>query len=633
MSIEQYFKTKMPKEDVEFDNNESSEVDSDLEEADIEVPNNYRRATQKKLNLKKKKVQLLSKRKTGVFQNEWLNIYKWLIYDGSRNLMFCSLCQSHKKQNKFRKEGSKDFKSSALSEHSTTKDHTDATNREIAKVELIKVTNNAIDRAQNHVSVLMKIIFWLAENDISLNKLPEVVRLCRILDCPQLLSASNTITYENNVSGREILSAISNSIEEIIWKELAEAAAFGIMVDESTDISCESHLIIYVKYCLTNKLMSFASDGASVMLGRSTGVASRLKEINECLFITHCIAHRLALACNSAEKKVDFCKHAEHVIRSVYTFFSNSTNRIDILHKYQEILEHPILKIKQIYEVRWLSWYEAIKNLCLSIEPLMDTLLETITSMPNNSQRQNFISLYVEICDWKLLAFLHFLWDILGYLSTLSKIFQRKNIQISDIDPIIELTLNKIQQQFLDYDDDGKLSLGEHLNKFLSHFSEEENNYSISVHQLLWNENYEADLIADILSFASAVVLEIQERFPDRPLLNSMKILDHANWPSNKEELTNYGEEKLNMLSEFYKKKLITFAENGLGIIYSIPFSSVDCERGFSKQNLIKTDLRNSLNNETLHYWMMVGLEETDLSEFDFTRALQIWNSAYKRRI
>ncbi|CAB4384212.1 unnamed protein product [Rhizophagus irregularis] len=216
MSIEQYFKTKIPNEDVEFDNNESSEVDSDLEEADIEVPNNYRHATQKKLNLKK--------RKCNFYQRE--------------------------KQEFFKMNGSKNFKSSALSEHFTTKNHTDATNQEIAKVELIKVTNNAIDRAQNHVSVLMKIIFWLAENDISLNKLPEVVKLCRIFDCPQLLSPSNTITYENNVSGREILSAISNSIEEIIWKELAEAAAFGIMVDESTDISCEPHLIIYVKYCL-----------------------------------------------------------------------------------------------------------------------------------------------------------------------------------------------------------------------------------------------------------------------------------------------------------------------------------------------------------------------------------------------
>ena len=104
MSIEQYFKTKMSSEDAELDNNESSEVDSDLE-VNIEFPNNYRRATQKNLNFKKKKTQLLSKKKTGVFQNEWFNIYKWLIYDRSKNLMFCLLCQSHKKQNKFGKEG------------------------------------------------------------------------------------------------------------------------------------------------------------------------------------------------------------------------------------------------------------------------------------------------------------------------------------------------------------------------------------------------------------------------------------------------------------------------------------------------------------------------------------------------
>ncbi len=415
--------------------------------------------------------------------------------------------------------------------------------------------------------------------------------------------------------------------------------------------------------------MSFASDGASVMLGRSTGVAARIKERNECLFITHCIAHRLALACNSAEKKVAFCKNVEYTIKSIYSFFSNSSKRVDILHRYQEILEHPILKIKQIYEVRWLSWYEAVKNLCLSIEALMDTLLEAITTTTNNLQKQNFISLYTQICDWKFLAFLHFLWDILGYLSTLSKIFQQKKIQISDIEPVIELTISKIQQEFLDYNNDERLSLGENLNRFLSNIPSGENN-SIGAHQLTYDENYEADLIVDISSFASAVISEIQERFPDRPLLNAMKIFDHTKWPDNKEELTLYGEKELKILAEFYKKEVNNICDEWfgykaivysnfknikiesliprlhefyydtfpdiiklLGIIYSIPFSSVDCERGFSKQNLIKTDLRNSLNNETLHFWMMVGLEEGDLSEFDFTRALQIWNRACKRRI
>ena len=128
---------------------------------------------------------------------------------------------------------------------------------------------------------------------------------------------------------------------------------------------------------------------------------------------------------------------------------------------------------------------------------------------------------------------------------------------------------------------------------------------------------------------------------------------------NSRDELTRYGEEELNILAEFYGKeqiiedsniceewfgykaivyanfrnieiellipKLFEFYYDSfpniitlLGIIYSIPFSSVECERGFSKQNLIKTDLRNSLNTETLHFLMMVGLEEKNLSEFDF---------------
>ncbi|CAG8580669.1 10326_t:CDS:2 [Rhizophagus irregularis] len=47
----------------------------------------------------------------------------------------------------------------------------------------------------------------------------------------------------------------------------------------------------------------------------------------------------------------------------------------------------------------------------------------------------------------------------------------------------------------------------------------------------------------------------------------------------------------------------------------------MDCERRFSN------DLRNSLNNETLHFlnnsW---SGRKKDLSEFDFARALQIWS-------
>ena len=101
MSIKQYFKTNI-NEDIEIDiMSQNEESTSDIEEIDIELP---RKNTQIKYKKSKKKLDLMQK-KTGNFQKEWLGIYSWLIYDGSKNLMFCSLCQAHKKQNKFGKEG------------------------------------------------------------------------------------------------------------------------------------------------------------------------------------------------------------------------------------------------------------------------------------------------------------------------------------------------------------------------------------------------------------------------------------------------------------------------------------------------------------------------------------------------
>ncbi|CAB4381406.1 unnamed protein product [Rhizophagus irregularis] len=69
----------------------------------------------------------------------------------------------------------------------------------------------------------------------------------------------------------------------------------------------------------------------------------------------------------------------------------------------------------------------------------------------------------------------------------------KKKIQISNIDRVIELTFRKIQQEFLDHDEDGRLLFGENLNRFLSNTMAKDN-YNIGVHQLTWNENYEADL-------------------------------------------------------------------------------------------------------------------------------------------
>src|SRR6266498_343001 len=142
------------------------------------------------------------------------------------------------------------MKASAPAEHSTSDEHTRANNLELAKAQMKKVTKNAINKAHEHTCSLMKIIFWLAKNDIPLNKFPSAIQLGRALESPKIISNTNSITYENPVSGRDFLSAIALSIEEKIWQELKNSTSIGIMIDESTDIAYKSHIIIYVKYCI-----------------------------------------------------------------------------------------------------------------------------------------------------------------------------------------------------------------------------------------------------------------------------------------------------------------------------------------------------------------------------------------------
>lgn len=61
--------------------------------------------------------------------------------------------------------------------------------------------------------------------------------------------------------------------------------------------------------------------------------------------------------------------------------------------------------------------------------------------------------------------------------------------------------------------------------------------------------------------------------------------------------------------------------------------SSVDCERGFSRYNLIKTNIRNRLKVSSVNTIVKICLHPSTLKTFNFRRAFQVWCSAKDRRI
>jgi len=56
--------------------------------------------------------------------------------------------------------------------------------------------------------------------------------------------SDTSITYANEISGREFLIVIAKTIEDEIWEELSDATAIGVMINESTDITMTKHLDI-----------------------------------------------------------------------------------------------------------------------------------------------------------------------------------------------------------------------------------------------------------------------------------------------------------------------------------------------------------------------------------------------------
>src|SRR5204863_5180953 len=98
---------------------------------------------------------------------------------------------------------------------------------------------------------------------------------------------------------------------------------------------------------ILSKLVAFASDGASVMLGKNGGVATRLSRVcTYPLIVNHCVAHRLALACKDARREIEFYKEAELLVKKIYGYFKNSCSHIQQLKEIQGLLDCSILKIK-----------------------------------------------------------------------------------------------------------------------------------------------------------------------------------------------------------------------------------------------------------------------------------------------
>ena len=152
----------------------------------------------------------------------------------------------------------------------------------------------------------------------------------------------------------KIVEHIANTIRSDVFNKIIEKnKKVCIIVDEASSISNKPVLIIYLKIedcdCpptvfldlvelnglgaeaiyttllnslhnagfsdkyLKKNLIVFCSDGASVMIGRSSGVGTRLKNFFPNIIIWHCLNHRLQLALYDSVNDIKHVNHFKNV--------------------------------------------------------------------------------------------------------------------------------------------------------------------------------------------------------------------------------------------------------------------------------------------------------------------------------
>ena len=99
---------------------------------------------------------------------------------------------------------------------------------------------------------------------------------------------------------------------------------------------------------LRKNLIAFYSDGASVMLGRNSGVGTRLKNDYPDIILWHCLNHRLQLILDDSVNDTKQVKHFKTFMDKIYTIFHQSNKNQIQLFKISGMLGQQILKIGRI---------------------------------------------------------------------------------------------------------------------------------------------------------------------------------------------------------------------------------------------------------------------------------------------
>ena len=478
--------------------------------------------------------------------------------------LFCMLCQERGKKNGFTGDGSRSFHSNSIDQHAL---HHHKTDTDPTQSSIIQQFEKMLENETTRLEGIFKNVLWLAKEKTPLWKIKSI---CGHMELQGLPLGKK---YINHVMARDMLLSLAYVIREDINQAARKSPVLGLMADESTTVSTESGMILYLRllkdgifqtvfwglvqlheatadalldtildYFQSNNvptklLASLATDGASVMLGRHGGVGVLLREaVNVYLLIAHCVAHREALAASAAATGNAICEYFESALHDILNYHSHSTQRKAHLYKLQARLQVQKLRMVRMVPTRWLSRGAATARIYTIIAALILEFKEDSESSRPNAAAA---ALYALIFSFKFLCCLCLFNDILSTLNQLNESFQKKHVVYRQVQDNVRAVKEYLSHAFKS---GAELVGGSSYKAFVQQRVDADDQGETmtwnSVTDITPDEEEEALVRDGVAQFAQALVGALDERFPadDQPVMGALDIMNINTMPTTQRE-------------------------------------------------------------------------------------------------
>lgn len=633
--------------------------------------------------------------------------FPWL--DCQNGKLGCTLCKQVSHLGAFKKERlaltSKEWCSFTVTFNGSTKSaqltslrkkifkHKQSTSHMTAETISAKAKSETIQKFcdkmnASHLECTIKVFrsaYYLAKNDRPYSDHFE------LLELQQLNGIDIGIGLHSRFSATEIINHVADEMKKRITQQILKITGkISIIIDECTSLGAKSALIVYLK-CETSKelppnflfldlielpnesadtvlrallnclnehcfcddylkenLVAFASDGASVMLGKKSGVAEKLAQNYPNIIPWHCMNHRIELAVSDSVDDVGAVNHFQIFMDKLYTLYSKSPKNQRELAKCAHELDLQLNKIGRILGTRWVaSSFKSVTAVWYGYQALHSHFNKAKDDKSRTpTERAMYNGLIKRLTSIQFLFDLAIMYDILAELSLLSESLQSRKMTVVYADKIIRRSI-----QFFEAlkDKPGAKCLEVKRAAIEGSFCgvpviENSKMSAINNQQLL--SSIINNLKRRLLTTRSSKEKEPSTAGPNphqedyKSLLSELKVLESNSWPSNKP--LGYGEPEIEKLCARFrlnankiKNSYRDYLENSsvvpkdlnqlMNCSMLIPCSSSECERGFSHMNIIITPTRTRLSIPHVSALMFIKLNGPNIRKWNPEPYVRTW--------